>query len=194
MGSVLGGIILLAIIAVASVFFMMRSTSGIAAKMTPVVSSPQAVAAFDTKWTSFNDAVQNATAGTKISLNVSQEELTSKVNEELKAATAQLPAGVSVGNVSINLQDGKVLISAPIKYSAIEGKAAMEIAVQTINGTPKIVVDNVDMGKLPIPQSIKDQLAGMIPNGGAIDLGNLPLDITGIQIIDGQLVLNGVKQ
>lgn len=192
--SVLGGIILLAVVAVMAVFFLMKSSSGIASKMTPVVSSRQAVEAFDTKWISFNTAVQNATPGTKVTLNVTQEELTSKVNDELKAVTAQLPQGMSVGNLSINLQDGKVLISAPVKYSAIEGQAAMEIAVQTINGTPKMVVDNIDMGKLPIPQSLKDQLTAIIPNGGNIDLGNLPLDITGIQIVDGQLVMDGVTK
>ncbi len=189
-----GSIIFLAVVAVVAVFFLIRSSSGIASKVTPVVPSQQAVQAFDTKWTSFNSVVQNATPGTKVSLNVTQEELTSKVNEELKSAQAQLPPNLSIGNVSINLQDGKVLVSAPIKYYAIEGAAGMEVAVQTVNGTPAIVVDNIDMGKLPIPDAIKNQITGMIPNNGVISLGNLPVDVTGIQIVNGQLIMNGVTK
>lgn len=191
-GIVLGSVVFLVIAAAAVIFFLMHRSPAITSTMTPVTSSHQSVIALDNKMTAFNSAVQNATPGTPVSLNVTQEEITSKVNEEL--AGMKLPEGLSLGNVTINFQDGKALVSAPIKYSALSGTAGMAINVQTINGTPTIAVQDVDFGALPIPQALKDQLTGMIPNGGKIDLGNIPVDITNIQIIDGQLVMNGVTK
>ena len=193
-GVVLGSVVFLVLAAAAVVLFLMNRAPAITNTMTPVVSSHQSVVALDNKITAFNSAVQNATPGTRVSLNVSQEEITSKVNEELAGMKAQLPAGLSVGNVTINFQDGKALISAPIKYSALSGTAGAAIAVQTVNGTPMISVKDIDFGALPIPQSVKDQLSGLIPNGGQIDMGNIPVDITNIQIINGQIVMNGVTK
>ena len=193
-GITLGSVVFLALAAAGVIFFLMHRAPAITNTMTPVTSSHQSVMALDSKITAFNNAVQNATPGTPVSLNVTQEEITSKVNEELAGMTAQLPAGLSVGNVTINFQDGKALISAPVTYSALSGTAGAAIAVQTINGTPTISVKDIDFGALPIPQAVKDQLAGMIPNGGQIDLGNMPVDITNIQIIDGQIVMNGVTK
>ena len=191
-GIVLGSVVFLVIAAAVVVFILMKSGPAITSKMMPVTSSHQSVIALDNKMTAFNTAVQNATPGTPVSLNVTQEEITSKVNEEL--AGIKLPEGLSLGNVTINFQDGKALVSAPIKYSVLSGTAGMALTVQTVNGTPTISVQDVDFGALPIPQALKDQLTGMIPNGGKIDIGNLPVDITGIQIIDGQIVMNGVTK
>ncbi|MDO8577652.1 MAG: hypothetical protein Q7R50_00530 [Dehalococcoidales bacterium] len=191
-GITLGSVVFLVIAAAAIVFFLMHRSPAITSTMTTVNSSHQSVVALDSKITAFNNAVQNAIPGTPVSLNITQQEMTSKVNEEL--AGLKLPEGLSVGNVTINFQDGKALVSAPIKYSALTGTAGMAINVQTVNGTPMIAVQDIDFGALPIPQALKDQITGMIPNGGKIDLGDIPVDITSIQIIDGQIVMNGVTK
>lgn len=193
-GITLGSVVFLGIAAAVTLFFLMHRAPAITNTMTPVTTSHQAVVALDNKMTAFNNVVQNATPGTLVSLNVTQEEITSKVNEELAGMKSQLPEGFSVGNVTINFQDGKALVSAPIKYSALSGTAGMAINVQTVNGTPTISMKDIDFGALPIPQALKDQLTGMIPNGGKIDLGNMPVDFTNIQIINGQIVMNGVTK
>ncbi len=193
-GITLGSIVFLVIAGAVTFLILMHRTPAITSTMTPVTSSHQSVVALDNKITAFNDSVQNATPGSPVSLNVTQEEITSKVNEELAGMAGQLPAGFSFGNVTINFQDGKALISAPVKYSAFSGTAGAAIAVETVNGSPTISVNDIDFGALPIPQALKDQLAGMIPNDGKIDMGNIPVDITNIQIIDGQIVMNGVTK
>lgn len=191
-GIVIGSVVGLVIIIVAGTFFLMSRPSGISSRMEPVVSSPEAAKELDTKWANFNTAIKEAPTGTTVTMNLTQAEVTSKINEELK--TVDLPEGLTMGNVTVNLQDGKIILSSDIKYSALQGTAGMELKIETVNGTPSLVVKDIDMGMLPIPQALKDQLFNLIPQGGVIGLGNLPVDITGIQIIDGQLVMAGIKK
>jgi len=40
----------------------------------------------------------------------------------------------------------------------------MTAAVQIVDGQPTVVVTNVDMGSLPIPQSVQDKLTGLSPS------------------------------
>ena len=187
-GSVLGVVIIIA----AAIFILMSRPSGISSRMEPVISSPEAAKAFDTKWDNFNNSVKEAPTGTAVTINLTQAEVTSKINEEIK--TVQLPEGLTMGNVTVNLQDGKLMLSADVKYSALQGNAGMELKIETVNGTPSLVVKDIDMGMLPIPQALKDKLTDMIPANGVIGLNDLPIDITGIQIINGQLVMAGIKR
>lgn len=187
-GSVVGLVLIIA----AAIFILMNRPSGIASHMTPVVSSPEAAKAFDTKWTDFNTAINEAPAGTAVTINLTQAEVTSKINEEIK--TVALPEGLTMGNVTVNLQDGKLMLSADVKYSVLQGVAGMELVIETVNGTPSLVVKDIDMGMVPIPQALKDQLTNLIPANGVIGIGDLPVNITGIQIIDGQLVMTGVTK
>lgn len=191
-GMVIGSIVVLAIILAVAIFILMNRPSGITSQMTAVVSSPEAAQALDTKWTNFNNAVKEAKPGTAVTMNLTQEEITSKINEELKGV--DLPEGLTVDKVNVNLVDGKLLLSADVKYSVLQGIAGMELKVETVNGTPSLVVKDIDMGMLPIPQALKDQLTNLIPQGGVIGLADLPVDITGIQIIDGQLVMAGITR
>lgn len=187
-GSVLGLVIIIA----AAIFILMNRPSGITSRMTPVVSNPEAAKVLDTKWNDFSNTVKQAKPGTAVTMNLTQEEITSKINAELK--TVDLPEGLTVGNVTVNLVDGKLLLSAAVKYSVVQGNAGMELNIVTVNGTPSLVVKDIDMGMLPIPQALKDQLTNLIPKGGVIGLSDLPVDITGIQIIDGQLVMAGITR
>ncbi|MDD5190940.1 MAG: hypothetical protein PHE50_07860 [Dehalococcoidales bacterium] len=191
-GIVLGSIVGLVVIIVGVIWFLMSRTTGIAAEMTEVTASTQAAAELDTKMADFRSEVSAAAVGSTVSVTMTEEEVTSKIAEELK--TVELPAGLSLGDVSVNLKDGKLLLSADMKYSVFSGNAGMEAEVKEVDGKASILVDDVDFGSLPIPQSLKDQLKGMIPANGVIALEDLPFDISSIQIVDGQMVIAGVKQ
>jgi len=191
-GIVLGSIIGLLVIVVGVVWFLMSRAPAITANMTDVASSPEAAAALDQKWEDFRVAVNEAPTGTTVSVAITEEEVTSKINEELK--NIELPAGLKMGDVTVNLQDGKLVLAADISYSVLSGTAAMEATIEEVNGQPSIVVSDVDMGSLPIPQTLKDQLSDLIPEDGIIALSDLPFDISKIQIVDGQIYIDGVKQ
>ena len=191
-GIVLGSIIGLVVVVVGVIWFLMSRTPSIAANMTDVASSPQSAAALDQKWEDFRVTVNQSPAGTTVSVAITEQEVTSKINEELK--NIELPAGLKMGDVTVNLQDGKLVLAADISYSVFSGTAAMEATIEEVNGEAVVSVQNVDMGSLPIPQTLKDQLSGLIPEDGIIKLSDLPFDISKIQIVNGQIIIDGVKQ
>jgi len=191
-GIVFGSIVVLVLIVVGVIWLLMSRTSSIAAQVTPVASSPEAAQRLDAKWQDFRSTVSQVGAGTEVSVTITQEEMNSKINEELKSVT--LPAGLAVENLNVNLTDGKILISANVNYSVFSGKAGMEATVETVDGQTSIVVKDVDMGALPIPQSLKDQLAGLIPENGIINISDLPFDISSVKIVNGQMVVDGYTQ
>ena len=69
----------------------------------------------------------------------------------------------------------------------------MEATVQAVNGQPTITVTKVDMGALPIPQSMKDQLKGLIPTDSLFQT-NSGFYTQSVQIINEQLIISGVTQ
>src|SRR3989338_4149344 len=102
-GIVIGSVLGLVIILAATIFILMSRPSAITSKMEPIVSSPEAAKELDTKWTAFNTAIKEAKPGTAVTLNLTETEITSKINEELK--TVDLPEGLDVGNVTVNFND-----------------------------------------------------------------------------------------
>jgi len=191
-GIVLGSVIGLVVVVAGVAWFLMSRPPAIAANMTDVTSSPEAAAALDQKWEDFRVTVNEAPVGTTVSVAITEEEVTSKINEELK--NIELPAGLEMGDVTVNLQDGKLVLAADINYSVLSGTAAMEATIEEVDGEAVVSVQNVDMGSLPIPQTLKDQLSDLIPEDGIIKLSDLPVDISKIQIVNGQIVIDGVKQ
>jgi hypothetical protein len=191
-GIVLGSIVLLVVIVVGVFWILMSRPSKIAAKVTPVVSSAQSAQSLDTKWSNFNTEVAAAQPDTKITVAITQEEVNSKVNEALK--TTVLPDGLTVDNLNVNLVDGKIILSADVNYSVFSGNAGMEATVQVVDGKPTIDVSNIDMGALPIPQALKDQLKDLIPSNGLINMSDLGFDTQNISIVNGQMVISGVTK
>ncbi len=191
-GIVIGSIVCLVIIVAGIIWFMMSRPSAIASKVTPVASSPQAAQQLDAKWTDFEKQAKQAAPGATVSVALTQEEVNSKINEELK--NVDLPDGLAVSNVNVNLVDGKILMSANVNYSLFSGNAGLEATIENVNGTAKLVVQDVDMGSLPIPDSLKDQLKDLIPEDSLIQSSGLPISMRDIEIIDGQIVIKGVRQ
>lgn len=188
----IGSLVVLVIIIVGIVWILMSRTSSIAAQVKPVTSSLEAAQRLDTKWDDFKNTVGQSQPGTPVTVTLTQEEVNSKINEELKTVT--LPSGLGISDVNVNLVDGKILISANVNYSILSGSAGMEATIEMVNGNPSIVIRDVDMGKLPIPQSLKDQLKDLIPEGGVINTSGLPFDTQNVVIVDGQLIINGVTK
>jgi hypothetical protein len=57
----------------------------------------------------------------------------SKLNARLNKSN--LPAGLSVSNLNVNLKDGEIMLSADVTYSIFSGMAAMTVTVAQVNGT-----------------------------------------------------------
>lgn len=191
-GIVLGSLVLLAAIIVGVSLALMHSSSGIASQVTPVATNSQAAERLDTKWDSFQSSIKQAVPGATVSVALTQEEVSSKVAEEL--TNYKMPDNVGVSGVNINLGNGEILASGTVSYSGISVNVGMEAKLEVVDGQPALVVQNLDLGKLPLPQSVKDQITGLIPNDGKISLSSLPFDINNIQVVNGQIVISGVRK
>jgi len=191
-GIAVGSIVVLAVLLVVAVYVLLRIPPKTAAQVTPVATSSQAAQQFDTKVNSFETSVKQSAPGTSVTLTLTQEEINSKIATEL--STADMPDNVKVNSVSVNLENGQILASAKVNYSGIEVNVGATAKIEVSNGQAYVVVQDLDMGKVPLPQSVKDQLTGMIPDDGKISLSDVPLDIQGITVQDGQVVVQGVTK
>jgi hypothetical protein len=191
-GIVIGSILVLVLIVVAVVWILLSRPSKIAAGVTSVPSDTQAAQSLDTKWNNFDSTIAKSSAGTPVTVTLTQEEVNSKVNAQL--STVDLPDGLTVSNVNVNLKDGQILLSADLKYSIFSGSAGMTATVQIVDGQPTVVVTDVDMGSLPIPQSMKDQLTGLISGASLFQESTASFVTQSVQIADGEIIISGITK
>ena len=191
-GIVIGSILVLVIIVAAIAWILLSRPSKIAAGVTSVPSNAQAAQSLDTKWSNFNNTIAQSTAGTQVTVTLTQEEVNSKVNAQMSTVT--LPDGLTVSDVNVNLKDGQILLSADMKYSIFSGNAGMTAAVQIVDGQPTVVVTNVDMGSLPIPQSMKDQLTGLISGASLFQESTAAFVTQSVQIADSKIIISGITK
>ena len=191
-GIVIGSILVLVLIAVAIVWILLSRPSKIAAGVTSVPSNAQAAQSLDTKWNNFDSTIAQSSSGTPVTVTLTQEEVNSKVNAEL--TTVELPDGLTVSNLNVNLRDSQILLSADLKYSVFSGRAGMTAAIQIINGQPTVVVTDVDMGSLPIPQSMQDQLTGLISGASLFQESTAAFIMQNVQITGGEIIISGITK
>ena len=191
-GIVIGSILVLVLIVVAIAWILLSRPSKIAAGVTSVPSNAQAAQSLDTKWNNFDSTIAQSSAGTPVTVTLTQEEVNSKVNAEL--TTVALPDGLTVSNVNVNLKDSQILLSADLKYSVFSGRAGMTATVQIVDGQPTVVVTAVDMGSLPIPQSVKDQLTGLISGASLFQESTAAFVTQSVQITDGEIIISGITK
>ena len=191
-GIVIGSILVLVIIVVAIAWILLSRPSKIAAGVTSVPSNAQAAQSLDTKWSNFNNTIAQSTAGTQVTVTLTQEEVNSKVNAQMSTVT--LPDGLTVSDVNVNLKDGQILLSADMKYSIFSGHAGMTATVQIVDGQPTVVVTNVDMGSLPIPQSVQDKLTGLISGANLFQESTAAFITQNVQIADGEIIISGITK
>jgi hypothetical protein len=191
-GIVIGSILVLVIIVVAIAWILLSRPSKIAAGVTSVPSNAQAAQSLDTKWSNFNNTIAQSTAGTPVTVTLTQEEVNSKVNAQMSTVT--LPDGLTVSDVNVNLKDGQILLSADMKYSIFSGHAGMTATVQIVDGQPTVVVTNVDMGSLPIPQSVQDKLTGLISGANLFQESTAAFSTQNVQIADGEIIISGITK
>jgi hypothetical protein len=190
-GIVIGSIVVLVLIIVGVVWFLMSRPSKLTKDVTPVVPSAAASQSLDNKWQAFQTEIAQSQPGTPVTITLTQQEVDSKINDGLK--TANLPAGLTVSKMNVNLTDGKILLAATVQYSVLSGNAGMVATVDIVNGQPTITVTNIDMGSLPFPQSLKDQLKSLIPQD-ALFQTNSSFQAQSINISDGLLTIQGITQ
>lgn len=189
---IVGAITLVVALVIGVCAWQLTQPSALEGQMHQVVPTAIAAASFDSKVESLEAALMSAEVGGVVTLTLTEQEVTSKIDQAIREA--DIP--VEVGDVWVNFTDGTVQILGKVNVG-LELSAGLELElVIDENGEPKVTVGELSIGKgFGIPQQAKEQIANAIPSSEALTdmLKDLPIDITDIQIQEGVLTFTGVK-
>jgi hypothetical protein len=186
-----GVIGILVILALITGFYLYSLSPSILGRAVPVAVTADAAQSFDDKLKSADTQIKAAVEAREkreVSLVITENEANSKLVQML--AEGQLP----LKRILINFGDGYFLTYAVLDAPVIDAKTGTIGRIEIVDGKPKIAVDEFNLGKLPLPESVKarvEQLANIMVS---LQLADVPLDITSVQIKDRQLTITGTTK
>lgn len=139
----------------------------------------------------FKERLESATPGQDgtFTLTVTDEEITSLVAQRL-AGQQQQGRTIPVSDPQIYFRNDCVEAYATLHLSdtlAVPGMIAMSVTVE--DGLPVFTIEEIDIGPLPVPAPLLEELTNQMNQMLAESLGHAETTITGIQIGEGQMTL-----
>jgi hypothetical protein len=187
----IGVIGVMVIIALLTGFYLYSLSPPIQSKMIKPQLSEEAAQSLKQKLddldTEINSAVE-AREKREVNLTITEQEINSVLANVL--AEGQLP----LKGILINFGDGYFLTYAVVEAPVIDAKTGTMGRIEITDGKPKIVIDEFNLGKLPVPVSFKarvEQLANIMVNS---EIADIPVEITSVQIKDHQLIMTGTTK
>ena len=187
----IGIIGILAIFALVIGYYLYSLSPPIQSKMVPILPSPEAAQSFDQKVSSADDEIEAAvSAGQKkeVTLTITDKEVNSKIIQF--RAKGELP----VKEASVNFGDGNFLAYAMVDTPGINAKMGVIGRVEIVDGSPKIVVDEFNLGKLPVPKTMQTRVEQLLNIMLSLRLADIPLEITSVQFTNHQLTAIGTTE
>jgi hypothetical protein len=187
----IGIIGILAIFALVIGYYLYSLSPPIQSKMVPILPSPEAAQSFDQKVSSADDEIEAAvSAGQKkeVTLTITDKEVNSKIIQF--RAKGELP----VKEASVNFGDGNFLAYAMVDTPGINAKMGVIGRVEIVDGSPKIVVDEFNLGKLPVPKTMQTRVEQLLNIMLSLRLADVPLEITSVQFTNHQLTAIGTTE
>jgi hypothetical protein len=163
-----------------AVAFALLSPPAGSSLFTPVPVSTEATGRFDTKIAT----VQSATGPTTIEID--EEEATSKV----AALIADEPGAPKVDKPQVAFRDGKVHLSGVTSDTPIPISFVITGRIEAMDGRPKVIVEEVDAGRLPIGGALQSQVDSLVAEQDRL-IGELPVYVTEVRVLAGRLVVTG---
>jgi hypothetical protein len=186
-----GVIGILVIIFLITGFYLYSLSPSILARAVPVAVTADAAQSFDKKLDTADSQIKAAVEARQkkeVTLTITESEANSKLVQML--AEGQLP----LSRVLVNFGDGHFLTYAVVDAPIMDAKTGTIGRVTITDGKPKVVIDEFNLGKLPLPQSVKvraEQVANILLS---LQIADVPLDITSVQIADHQLTIIGTTR
>ena len=185
----IGIIAILAAVAVAIGYFLFTLTPWIQARMIPAALSLEAAKSFDQKLDGLRAEIKKATeTGEKkdITLTITENEVNSKLGEVL--AEGKLPLNLS--KPLINFRDGRFLVYGIVDAPGVPAKIGAVGRIEIANGSPKIVIEDFNLGKLPLSKGVSKRAEDITNIMVKLQLADWPLELTKVSITDRQLTLS----
>jgi hypothetical protein len=179
-------LVLGAAMALAAVYFFVTRPAPTPIAATTVPVSSAAAGNFDTKV----NQIVNAPPNTDVTVDLTDEELTSKFAQTVREERAAI--GADIQNPQVSVHDGRVFAGGKAKSDSFPVRVDLVIvAVPTaVNGKLILRVERVESGRFPLPSSITDQIVANVQNDALIN-DNLPISVDRVEVLNGKLRLTG---
>jgi uncharacterized protein YpmS len=175
-----------AALALAAAYFFITRPAPTQVAVTPIAASTAAVVSFDGKI----DQIVSAPKNTDVTIELTNEELTSKFAQSVQEDRDQIGADIQDPQVAVH--DGLVFAGGNAKSDSFPVRVnIVVVAVPTAeDGKLKLRVQRVESGRFPLPGSITDQIVSSVENDALIN-DNLPIFVDRVEVLDGRLRLTG---
>jgi uncharacterized protein YpmS len=182
----LTAIVLGAAMALAAVYFFITRPAPTQVAATTVPVSNAAAGNFDTKV----NQIINAPGNTDVTVELTDEELTSKFAQTVSVDRATI--GADIQNPQVSVHDGRVFAGGDVKSDSFPVRVNLVVVTvpTAVNGKLMLRVERVESGRFPLPSSITDQIVANVQNDALIN-DNLPIYVDRVEVLDGKLRLTG---
>ncbi|HIE17657.1 MAG TPA: hypothetical protein EYP71_05630 [Dehalococcoidia bacterium] len=187
----IGLIGVLVIVALLIGYYLFSLSPPVESRMTKVLPSPEAAQSFDQKLETLKaeiDAAISANEERELTLTITEKEANSKLTQ--LRAKGELPSK----EMWINFGNGYFLIYAVIDVPGVDAKTATMGRIEIVDDNPKVIIQEFNLGKLPLPKSIDRRVEQLLNIMIRLQLADMPLDITGVQIKNHQLTVTGITR
>jgi hypothetical protein len=189
---VIGVIGVMVIVALIIGYYLYSLSPQIQEKMIPIAVSADAAQSFDQKLDALESQIKaavDAGESKQVSLVITESEINSKLVQML--AEGELSP---LKRVSINLGDGYFLAYAVVDTPGIDAKTGAMGRLEIIEGKPKVVIDEFNLGKLPLPKSIDGRAEQLLNIIVSLQLPEMSPDITSVEIKNHELTVTGTTK
>ena len=172
-----------------AIYFAARQRPTFVRNLTPVTISPAALKSFDQKAVVLQQAGDKAQQTGKpqpVTVTFTETELTSKAAQALRDLPDSL---IKADNLELHLVDNGVIATSTIDVAGIPVSIAVLAEPLTIDGTTTFVIKDIQTGAIALPDSLRAQIDSQLRQQLSPATLNLPFDVTGLEIENGQLVL-----
>lgn len=182
----LTAIVIGAALALGTVYFFVTRPAPTRVAVTQVPVSTAAAASFDRKV----DQIVSAPRNTAVTVDLTDEELTSKFAQTVREERDSI--GADVQNPQVSVHDGRVFAGGKAKSDTLPVRVDLVVvAVPTAeNGKLRLRVERVESGRFPLPGSVTDEIVTTVQNDALIN-DNLPIYVDRVDVLDGKLRLTG---
>ncbi len=193
--SFIGIIAILAVLVLGVGYVMLSLEPPLKTQMQPVSMSSEAVTSLNKKLSAFEAEVTDAAKANEsrpVTLTITEEEANSKLVEVL-AEDATMP----IKDMLFNFRENSVMGYGRFDTPIFNAKVAVLATVDITKGKPRIVAQDIDLGRLPISGSIANTGASWVLRvmSELITVpGDLPWEATSVVIENGKLSVRGLTQ
>lgn len=187
--TIIGIVSVLAIVTVLMAYYLYSLSPRIRAQMVPVAVTAEAAQSLDQKIETLETEIDEAVAAgqeREMSFVVTEKELNSKLIELLAEGELQL------NEVLVNFREGYFLVYAVVDVPGVAARTGAKGRLQVVDGDAKVLIEDFDLGKLPMPQSANSGIEQLLDIMISLKLADLPLELTGIEINNGELTASGL--